>query len=148
MGLSLEESEPDHDSLEPSLQRLFSSFPNGAPGFALFFLRALVSITLFVQAANYLRTPEINLSGWIVMSAMAIVGLCFALGFMTPLMSSVLVLGALAIGLSWVPSPSQNLLDTQFSIVNLVVVAAAIGALGPGAFSLDARMFGRREIRI
>jgi uncharacterized membrane protein YphA (DoxX/SURF4 family) len=101
-----------------------------------------------VQAANYLRTPEINLLGWIVMSAMVVVGLCFLLGFMTPLMSSILVVGALAIGLSWLPSPRQNLLDTQFSIVNLVVIAAAIGALGPGAFSLDARMFGRREIRI
>ena len=82
------------------------------------------------------------------MSAMVVVGLGFLLGFMTPLMSSILVVGALAIGLSWLPSPHQNLLDTQFSIVNLVVVAAAIGALGPGAFSLDARMFGRREIRI
>jgi len=107
-----------------------------------------VSLTLFVQAANYLRTPQISLSGWIVLSAMMGVGLCFLLGFMTPLMASILVLGALALGLSWLPSPNQNLLDTGLSIVNLVVIAAAIGALGPGAFSLDARMFGRREIRI
>ncbi|HSE24210.1 MAG TPA: hypothetical protein VLB68_21260 [Pyrinomonadaceae bacterium] len=82
------------------------------------------------------------------MSAMAVVGLCFMMGFMTPLMSSILVFGAFLIGLSWLPNPSQNVLDTQFSILNLIVVGAALGALGPGAFSLDARLFGRREIRI
>jgi uncharacterized membrane protein YphA (DoxX/SURF4 family) len=82
------------------------------------------------------------------MSAMAVVGLCFLLGFMTPLMSSMLVLGAFLIGLSWLPHPSQNVLGSHFSILNLIVVAAALGALGPGAFSLDARLFGRREIRI
>jgi len=29
-----------------------------------------------------------------------------------------------------------------------VILAAAIALLGPGAFSLDARLFGRREIVI
>jgi len=108
----------------------------------------LVSLTLFVQAINYLKTPEVGLSGWTIMLAMAVVGFCFLLGFMTPLMSSILILGTLAIGLSWLPKPIQDLLSTHFSILNLIVVAAALGALGPGAFSLDARMFGRREIRI
>lgn len=82
------------------------------------------------------------------MAAMVVVGVCFLSGFMTPLMSSILVLGAIGIGLSWLPSPSKSLLNTEFSVLNLVVIAAALGALGPGAFSLDARMFGRREIRI
>jgi len=95
-----------------------------------------------------LKTPEIDLSGWSIMSAMVVIGWCFLLGFMTPLMSSVLILGSLAIGLSWLPRPVHDLLSTYFSILNLIAVAAALGALGPGAFSLDARMFGRREIRI
>src|SRR6185369_17379169 len=123
---------PNHESTESDLQRLFSSFPSGGPGFALLFLRALVSLTLFVQAANYFKTPEISLSGWTVMSAMAVVGLGFLIGFMTPLMSSILVLGAFLVGLSWLPNPSQNVLSTQFSLLNLIVVAAALGALGPG----------------
>jgi uncharacterized membrane protein YphA (DoxX/SURF4 family) len=36
----------------------------------------------------------------------------------------------------------------EFSIVNLIVMAIVIAVLGPGAFSLDSRMFGRREIVI
>ncbi len=37
-----------------------------------------------------------------------------------------------------------------FSIHNLdiVVLSTSIALLGPGAFSIDARMFGRREILI
>jgi hypothetical protein len=34
------------------------------------------------------------------------------------------------------------------TVLNVIVEAAVIGLLGPGAFSIDARMFGRREILI
>ena len=38
--------------------------------------------------------------------------------------------------------------DSSYTIVVLITLAAAIALLGPGAFSVDARLFGRREIRI
>lgn len=40
-----------------------------------------------------------------------------------------------------VPLPAE-------SLVGVIILAAAIALLGPGAFSLDARLFGRREIVI
>ena len=62
---------------------------------------------------------------------------CLLIGFMTPLVALLVALMAIAFSLT-------GLSDT----FELVVLAAAIGLLGPGAFSIDARMFGRREIRI
>jgi hypothetical protein len=40
------------------------------------------------------------------------------------------------------------LLDTKWIVALVLAVAAAVVPLGPGALSLDARLFGRREIII
>ena len=37
---------------------------------------------------------------------------------------------------------------SAFAAFNLAAISAALVLLGPGAFSLDARLFGRREIII
>ena len=50
--------------------------------------------------------------------------------------------------LSWIPSPEHSLIELKLSAIMLVIVAGAILLLGPGAFSIDARLFGRREIII
>jgi hypothetical protein len=54
--------------------------------------------------------------------------------------------GSVAFG--WVPAPSIYLCNTSLSIVFLIAITAALALLGPGAFSVDARLFGRREIMI
>jgi hypothetical protein len=41
-----------------------------------------------------------------------------------------------------------NLLDSELATFFIVIMAAVIGLLGPVAFSVDARLFGRREIII
>ena len=38
--------------------------------------------------------------------------------------------------------------NSNQSALNVIVLTTAIALLGPGAFSVDARMFGRREILI
>ena len=55
---------------------------------------------------------------------------------MTPVISVVVTVGAAALAVS-------GLLKSSLDLLVLVV---ALALLGPGAFSLDARMFGRREI--
>ena len=66
--------------------------------------------------------------------AVALVAAGFLLlGLMTPIV-------ALVIGLS-------SLL-ANFNMVEMLTLTAAIWFLGPGAFSIDARMFGRREVFI
>ena len=75
-------------------------------------------------------------------------GACVLAGLLTPLACIFTILGSIGIGLSWLPVPEPNALSGNLVVVNLVVMAIAIGVLGPGAFSLDSRMFGRREIVI
>jgi hypothetical protein len=54
----------------------------------------------------------------------------------------------IAISLSWAPQPEVNLFDAALPAILMTIVAAAVAFLGPGAFSVDARLFGRREIII
>jgi hypothetical protein len=40
------------------------------------------------------------------------------------------------------------LLDSRMALFEFVVMAAVVSVLGPGAMSVDSRLFGRREIPI
>ncbi len=55
---------------------------------------------------------------------------------MTPVIAIFVIVGAGVLALSGVFQ----------STLEIIVLTIAVGLLGPGAFSLDARMFGRREI--
>ena len=78
----------------------------------------------------------------------AISGAFLLAGLMTPFVAILVTIGGVVIALSWIPLPLNNLFDSYLAIINLIVLSIAIALLGPGAFSLDARMFGRREITI
>ena len=83
------------------------------------------------------------------MAALTFAGGAFLLiGLMTPFMAVLVAAGGVAAVLSWIPLPGHALSDSYPAILNLIVLSIAIALLGPGAFSLDARMFGRREITI
>jgi uncharacterized membrane protein YphA (DoxX/SURF4 family) len=69
-------------------------------------------------------------------------------GLLTPIAGVVVVLDALGAGCSLLPAPAANLLDAKLSLIFAGIMAVAIVFLGPGAFSVDARLFGRREIII
>ena len=84
------------------------------------------------------------------MGAIALVLIVIAafllVGYLTPVAS---VLAGLASLSSVVISvPASSLLTTKPAVAFATAIAAALFFLGPGAFSLDARLFGRREIVI
>jgi len=69
-------------------------------------------------------------------------------GFLTPVSGGIVGVLTGAAAFSKFPVPSPNLFDAPLPIVLVIIIAAAVVALGPGSMSLDARLFGRREIHI
>jgi len=86
----------------------------------------------------------------VVFTCLALVGCgtCLLIGFLTPLVSISVAIVSLAIAFSWLPMVAGNLFDGKLASFEMIVMATAIVLLGPGAYSMDARLFGRREIVI
>ena len=130
-----------HSKERTVLQKLFSAFPGGWPGLGLLLLRALVAVTLVVQTLTYIASAKLNLLSWLVAAIILIIASCLLVGFMTPIVAIVMGLSAAALVLF-------STFNSDQSVLNVIVLTTAIALLGPGAFSIDARMFGRREILI
>ena len=90
------------------------------------------------------RTPLV----WAIAFLLLLSGAGLVIGFLTPLASLLTGLCVLAITLSWLPGPSFGSLGALLVVVVLVITAIGLALLGPGAFSLDGHLFGRREIVI
>ena len=126
-------------SLRPSLQRLFSMFPNGWPGRGLLLLRLGAGIVLAHDGvAKMLMAPEWH--GIIGQSLATIGGVLLLIGFLTPMAGVLVVIVELWTALSRA--------DNLRTCIVLAVVGAALAMLGPGIWSLDARLFGRKRIDI
>ena len=123
------------------MQKLFSAFPGGWPGLGLLLLRVLVGVTLVVETLAYAQATPLTLSNGAAATLVLIIASCLLVGFLTPISAILTGLGAISLSVSGTFESNQTSL-------NLIVLATAIGLLGPGAFSIDARMFGRREISI
>lgn len=74
-------------------------------------------------------------------------GALFVMGFLTPLAAILFGLCGVSALLSWFLGTAIDLPDNRLLIL-CVIMAASAGLLGPGSYSLDARLFGRREIII
>jgi uncharacterized membrane protein YphA (DoxX/SURF4 family) len=123
-------------------------FPGGLPGIALLLLRAVLAITLSVQGGYYLREPSPSPAAWFAgLVALASGAMLFA-GFLTPLAGAAVGLWAIGIGSSLIPACSPTLFESYVPVILAATILFAVLIMGPGAFSLDARLFGRREIII
>jgi uncharacterized membrane protein YphA (DoxX/SURF4 family) len=112
-------------------------------------LRAAVGLKAAAQGIFYLSSVSNPSSGkWLFGLILIAGGISLAAGFFTPFAGLLVSLCFLGISLSWFPASSRGINDARFLAFGMIITATALGLLGPGAYSLDGQLFGRREIVI
>jgi putative oxidoreductase len=118
------------------VQRLFSTFPNSWPGLGLLILRFATGLSLAAVAhvAGDLADTASAPARYVVDGIAVLIWI----GLWTPLAA----VAAAAIQII------VFILGHQFnlSLLVFVVLALSLAMLGPGAWSFDARLFGRKRL--
>jgi putative oxidoreductase len=119
------------------LQRLFSTFANGWPGIGLLLQRVLTSLLVIRFGILGLTGSSFSLA-MIPQVVGACIGILFLIGLWTPIVGSLIALIELWIAVThtgdpWIP-------------IVVAILGATVAMIGPGAWSIDARLFGRKHI--
>jgi putative oxidoreductase len=122
---------------EVALQRLFSTFADGWPGGGLLLQRLLTGAILLYCGITHLGkasqfvpiTPHVIGAG---------AGILLLVGLWTPVGGALVTIVELWIVLLRVGDPLVPLM--------LAILGATLAMIGPGAWSIDARLFGRKHI--
>ena len=109
-------------------------FPGGAIGAGLLILRLAVGVSLLMLAAHLVP------GSWILQGIFAVIAAAVCSGLQTRVLAGISVL-APVFGLVMGAAPVGV-------IVLHIMSSAALALTGPGAFSADARLFGRRTITL
>jgi putative oxidoreductase len=121
------------------LQRLFSTFANGWPGCGILLLRLLTSAALIRYGIVGLSEGSqfVSIAPQVIG---AVAGILLLAGLWTPVAGALVAIVEVWIaflrpGDPWIP-------------IMLAALGAALAMVGPGAWSVDARLFGRKHIDI
>jgi putative oxidoreductase len=125
------------------LQRLFSTFASGWPGVGLLLLRLLTGAALiYFGISNVLAAPPLTIVVLQIIGAGA--GLLLLAGLWTPVAGTLVAIVKVWIAFSRYLSHSG---DPWIAIAQ-AVLGAVLAMVGPGAWSIDSRLFGRKRIDI
>jgi putative oxidoreductase len=109
-------------------------FPTGLPGLALLFLRASVAFSVVVE--TYAHDPSTAV--WLKIAA-GLIAAALSAGYMTPIAAAMAIAYQV---LLWSSVGTVN--SAEAIMVSLDSLALAL--LGPGAYSIDGYLFGRRVV--
>jgi len=121
------------------LQRLFATFANGWPGKGLLLLRLLTGAALVHYGIADLREahPVASIVSQVIAAG---AGIFLIVGLWTPVTGVLLAILELWIAFSRPGDP--------WIAITLATLGATLAMIGPGAWSIDARLFGRKHIDI
>jgi putative oxidoreductase len=123
------------------VQRLFSSFADGFPGTGLLLLRLLTGTVLIHSGIAGLR--EASPLAIVVLEVTGIgVGILLLIGLWTPVAGAIAAMVKVSLAFSGYFSHTGD----PWIPFMLAVLAAVLAMVGPGAWSIDARLFGRKRI--
>lgn len=114
------------------MQRLFSTFADGRPGAGLLIQRLLVGAALLYSVV---ATPARTIAAPQVIGAVA--GLLLIAGLWTPVAGFVAACAEAWIAFSSPPHVGNPAV--------LAVLAVTLALIGPGQWSIDARLYGRKH---
>lgn len=121
------------------MQRLYPMFPNSWPGRGILLLRLVVALIVIHDGMGaWMGTPRPESVALQVGAAFA--GVFLLVGLWTPFVGAVVVVCETGIAL----------MDTDHlqATILLATLGIAFVFLGPGALSIDARLFGRKRLHI
>jgi len=133
---------------EARLRLFFSAFPGGLPGLSLLLLRAVIGIAIVVQAGSLIGAPGAAAISWLLGLPALTSGCMLLVGFLTPLAGTIVGIDLVAISISVPLASTAGVFDSRVAFIFGFAILLAIIGVGPGRFSVDARLFGRREIII
>ena len=119
------------------MQRLFSTFAEGWPGFGLLLQRVLTSAVLLYFAGTHLLESS-GLAPSLPYLLAAVAGVLLLFGLWTPLAGT-----AVAVVEVWIFLARSG---NSLIAIMLVSLGATVAMIGPGVWSIDAQLYGRKHI--
>jgi hypothetical protein len=120
------------------VRRLFSTFAHGPPGAGLLLMRLAAGVGLVAQAAPALLAG-LPLGPALLQVFSTSLGILLLAGLWTPIVGALVAVEAL-----WNVYSSGH----PWVWIMLATLGAALALIGPGAWSMDARLFGWKRFEI
>lgn len=120
------------------MRRLFSNFTRGPPGVGLLLMRSSAGLAMVVQAILVLLVGP-PLGAVLFQMQSIVLGLLLFAGLWTPVVGALVAVEAL-----WSVFSSGH----PWLWILMATLGAALALIGPGAWSIDARIFGWRRLDI
>lgn len=120
------------------MRRLFSTFADGLPGAGLLILRLFLGGALLLGAIGAVLHGPITAAIANVLAAIA--GMLLLIGLWTPIVGAMVALAELWIVLLLPQDLRLHVLQAVFGI--------GLAMIGPGVWSVDARLYGWRRLEI